>query len=238
MCKAGCADKRKQRSTDTQMAVGQRIGWVQACEGGRWGRGQAASCLHAGWLPPQNSSGLRCHAGREQAGGPGREQAACPPACTGCVRGLDTHVPPTTAAHTRLPGQALGHSLPASLLPLLPQSFSFGSTDGIRTRVSVGPEREGMVAPLPLGHPWGGSCHTSCFGSRAQSLRPRVHCGPLLSFPRTHGYRSPTAPLARSFSSCPWAFPTPVKCMNPDLVSWENIGIPDSTLGTHANLRM
>jgi len=155
VCKAGCADKRKQRSTDTQMAVGQRIVWVQACNGGRWGRGRLPpACMLAG-SPPQNSSGLRCRAGREQAGGPGREQAACPPACTGCVRGLDTHVPPTTAAHTRLPGQALGHSLPASLLPLLPQSFSFGSTDGIRTRVSVGPEREGIVAPLPLGHPWG-----------------------------------------------------------------------------------
>lgn len=136
------------------MAVGQRIGWAQACEGGRSGDRLPPACTLAG-SPPQNSSGLCCPAGREQAGGPGREQAACPPACMGCVRGLDTRVPPTTAAHTRLPGQALGHSLPASLLPLLPQSFSFGSTDGIRTRVSVGPEREGMVAPLPLGHPGG-----------------------------------------------------------------------------------
>lgn len=154
MCEAGCADKRRQRSTDTKMAVGQRIGLVQACERGRLGGRLPPACMLAG-SPPQNSPGLRCRAGREQAGGPGREQAACPPACTGCVWGLDTHVPPTTAAHTRLPGQALGHSLPASLLPLLPQSFSFGSTDGIRTRVSVGPAREGMVAPLPLGHPGG-----------------------------------------------------------------------------------
>lgn len=138
MCEAGCADKRRQRSTDTKMAVGQRIGLVQACERGRLGGRLPPACMLAG-SPPQNSPGLRCRAGREQAGGPGREQAACPPACTGCVWGLDTHVPPTTAAHTRLPGQALGHSLPASLLPLLPQSFSFGSTDGIRTRPSQGP---------------------------------------------------------------------------------------------------
>lgn len=44
-------------------------------------------------------------------------------------------------------------TLPSRLSPptpfLPPQSSNFGSTDGIRTRVSVGPEREGMVASLP-----------------------------------------------------------------------------------------
>ncbi|XP_026935896.1 MEF2-activating motif and SAP domain-containing transcriptional regulator isoform X4 [Sagmatias obliquidens] len=101
------------------MVIGRRMGWASADEGGRW-RSWGQGCLLPAPLAgswPQNGSGLRRCAGREQAGGPGREQAARPPACTGCVRGLGTRVPPTTAAHTRLPGQALGHSLPAFLLP-------------------------------------------------------------------------------------------------------------------------
>ncbi|XP_049559567.1 MEF2-activating motif and SAP domain-containing transcriptional regulator isoform X6 [Orcinus orca] len=101
------------------MVIGRRMGWASADEGGRW-RSWGQGCLLPAPLAgswPQNGSGLRRCAGREQAGGPGREQAARPPACTGCVRGLGTRVLPTTAAHTRLPGQALGHSLPAFLLP-------------------------------------------------------------------------------------------------------------------------
>ncbi|XP_068384801.1 MEF2-activating motif and SAP domain-containing transcriptional regulator isoform X1 [Eschrichtius robustus] len=101
------------------MVIGRRMGWSSADEVGRW-RSWGQGCLLPAPLAgswPQNGSGLRRCAGREQAGGPGREQAARPPACKGCVRGLGTRVPPTTAAHTRLPGQALGHSLPAFLLP-------------------------------------------------------------------------------------------------------------------------
>lgn len=118
VCKTGCGYERG-RGTNTKMVIGRRMGWASADEGGRW-RSWGQGCLLPAPLPgswPQNGSGLRRCAGREQAGGPGREQAARPPACTECVRGLGTRVPPTTAAHTRLPGQALGHSLPAFLLP-------------------------------------------------------------------------------------------------------------------------
>lgn len=151
--RAGCADKRRQRSTDTKMAVGQRIGLVQACRGRLGGRLPPA-CMLAG-SPPQNSPGLRCRAGRSRQEAREGSRLPLPTTPTQGGMGLDTHVPPTTAAHTRLPGQALGHSLPPSLLPLLPQSFSFGSTDGIRTRVSVGPAREGNGGPTSLRAPLG-----------------------------------------------------------------------------------
>lgn len=77
-----------------------------------------------------------------------------------------------------LPARPGSWTLPSRLSPPTPffplQSSSFGSTDGIRTRVSVGPEREGMVAPLP----WGTlecSCQISLLIPEAQSLCPRRH---------------------------------------------------------------
>ena len=120
---------------------------------------------------------------------------------------------------------------------LPPQSSSFGSTDAIRTRVSVGPEREGMAAPLP----WGTlecSCHTSCFGPRASVPMPQGTLPSHPALPQDPGVQIPGCPTPRSFSSCSWAFPTPMKCMNPDPVSLEKTGIPHPTLGTHTNLRM
>lgn len=120
---------------------------------------------------------------------------------------------------------------------LPPQSSSFGSTDAIRTQVSVGPEREGMAALLP----WGTlecSCHTSCFGSRASAPMPQGTLQSHPALPQDPGVQIPGCPTPRSFSSCSWAFPTPMKCMDPDPVSLEKTGIPHPTLGTHTNLRM
>lgn len=87
---------------------------------------------------------------QEQARGPGkgagigRPPAHPPRVCEGAG-----HVcPANNLAPTHQPG--FGHSLP---LPLpSTQSCSFGSTDGIKTAVSVGPRREGMVASVPKDH--------------------------------------------------------------------------------------
>nr|XP_024647656.1 MEF2-activating motif and SAP domain-containing transcriptional regulator isoform X5 [Macaca nemestrina] len=75
----------------------------------------------------------------------GREPAARPPACTGCVRGLGTRVPPTTAAPTRLPGQAPGHSLPAFLLPP-PSSLHSPPASDPQTESGADP---GVLLPEP-----------------------------------------------------------------------------------------
>ncbi|XP_005589857.3 MEF2-activating motif and SAP domain-containing transcriptional regulator isoform X12 [Macaca fascicularis] len=80
---------------------------------------------------------------RREAGG--REPAARPPACTGCVRGLGTRVPPTTAAPTRLPGQAPGHSLPAFLLPP-PSSLHSPPASDPQTESGADP---GVLLPEP-----------------------------------------------------------------------------------------
>lgn len=76
--------------------------------------------------------------------------------------------PPARPGSWTLPSRL---SPPTPFFP--PQSSSFGSTDGIRTRVSVGPEREGMVAPLR----WGleRSCQVPSLVSEPQSLSPRSH---------------------------------------------------------------
>ncbi|XP_024647656.2 MEF2-activating motif and SAP domain-containing transcriptional regulator isoform X4 [Macaca nemestrina] len=75
----------------------------------------------------------------------GREPAARPPARTGCVRGLGTRVPPTTAAPTRLPGQAPGHSLPAFLLPP-PSSLHSPPASDPQTESGADP---GVLLPEP-----------------------------------------------------------------------------------------
>lgn len=57
---------------------------------------------------------------QEQARGPGKgEGTGCPPTRPESVKGLGTCVQPTTAAPTHQPSQALGHSLPAFLVPPL-----------------------------------------------------------------------------------------------------------------------
>lgn len=76
---------------------------------------------------------------------------------------------------------------------LPPQSSSFGSTDGIRTQVSVGPEREGMVAPLPrdtLEY----SYQICCSGPRPSVPMPQGTLKAHPALPWDREYRSPAAP--------------------------------------------
>lgn len=112
-------------------------------------RGQGC-LLPACWLAPgPGTARPSAPAGRQQAGGPG-EGAGCPPTRLHgvCVRGLGTHVPPATAACTACQARLLDTPFPPSPpTPSCFQSSSFGSTDSIRTQVSVGPEREGMMTP-------------------------------------------------------------------------------------------
>ncbi|XP_073742763.1 MEF2-activating motif and SAP domain-containing transcriptional regulator isoform X1 [Callorhinus ursinus] len=81
--------------------------------------GRAASCLHTGWLlvPEQlwQGAGSRREA-RE------REQAASPPACMGCVRGLGTRVLPT-AARTACQARLLDTPFPLFSSHLPPSSI-------------------------------------------------------------------------------------------------------------------
>lgn len=121
MCKAGCADKRKQRSTDTQMAVGQRIGWVQACEGGRWGRGQAASCLHAGWLPAPEQlwPSLPCWQGAGRRPGKG---AGCLPTRLYRVCKGAGHTCPANNCSSHWPARPGSWTLPSRLSPPTPST--------------------------------------------------------------------------------------------------------------------
>lgn len=148
---------------------------------------------------PQSGSGLQRCAGREQAEGPGREPAARlpahpQPALSGCVRGLGTwsqqQLQLTPACQAGLLDTPF---LPFSS-PIPPQFFSFGSTDGIRTQVSVGPERAGMVALLPSGHP---------------GLRPPdIQLGSRASVPRPQGYTEvPSCPFPGPGRTGPTAAP-------------------------------
>ena len=77
-----------------------------------------------------------------------------------------------------LPARLGSWTLPSRLSPptpfFPPQSSSFGSTDGIRTRVSVGPEREGWRPRCP--GVAGVQLPGSLLVSEPQSLRPRSHC--------------------------------------------------------------
>lgn len=117
----------------------------------------AASCLQAGWLTASGvalaQDTLLAGAGKRPWEGKGNRLPAHPPPV--CVKGLGTCVPPTTVAPTHRTSQALDTPFPPSLshLPFpSTQSCSFGSTDGIKTAVSVGPQGEGMVASVPKDH--------------------------------------------------------------------------------------
>lgn len=97
------------------------VGWAHAGEGGRWSWGAGlASCLHTGWLlvPEQLWHGARSRREARE-----REQAAGPPACMGCVRGLGTRVLPTTAAHTARQARLLDTPFPPFSSHLPPSSI-------------------------------------------------------------------------------------------------------------------
>lgn len=200
-------------------------GWVGThSSGGRWSRGAGLppACTLAG-TSPQNGSGPSRSAGREQAGGPGKGAGCLPTARRRavCVRGLGTRVPPTAATQTACQAGLL--DTPSRLSPptpfFPPQSSSSGSTDGIRTRVSVGPAREGVAAPLPLEC----SCRVSWLVPEPQSLCPGDAETHPLGGPRS---TDPLHPTPRSSL----VSPLPVKCVHPE----ENA--PGPTFGVHTRV--
>lgn len=141
---------------------------------GRWS--QEHDCLSAaGWLAYglRSGSGPRCLAGRsrQEALGREREQAACPPAgeCEGaghvCVLPTTAQLPPTSQVGL----WTLPSRLPCPTSLFLPQSCSFGSTDGIKTAVSVGPQRDGIVASVPEEH--------ACLPHRSEKAQPVIFTG-------------------------------------------------------------
>lgn len=65
--------------------------------------------------------------------------------------------------------------LPCPTSLFLPQSCSFGSTDGIRTAVSVGPQREGIMTSVPKEHaclPHGSEASACHFQGTPESVEP------------------------------------------------------------------
>lgn len=148
---------------------------------------------------------------QEQARGPGKgEGAGCLPTRPGSVKGLGTCVsrqqlqlPPTSQVGL----WTLPSRLPCPTSLFLPQSCSFGSTDGIKTAVSVGPQRDGIVASVPEEH--------ACLPHRSES--PACH------FSQDAGVSGATPPL-ELFPIAQLSLPR-----YPN-VSWVESGIPASSM--------
>lgn len=145
---------------------------------------------------------------QEQARGPGKgEGAGCLPTRPGSVKGLGTCVsrqqlqlPPTSQVGL----WTLPSRLPCPTSLFLPQFCSFGSTDGIKTAVSVGPQRDGIVASVPEEH--------ACLPHRSES--PACH------FHRTQESVEPPHPLSCFLLL---SYPSPDTLMFP---GWSQVSRP------------